>query len=62
MPRPAYPVLDPEFVSLADASRLLCLGKTKLHEPISTKQLETLKVGKKRLVRLRSIRNFDAAA
>ena len=63
MPTLAKPVeLDPEFVSLTEASRLLSLGKTTLHKLINEGRLDTLKCGKKRLVRLRAIRDFGKAA
>lgn len=59
MSRPATPIaLEPEFVSLTQASQLLGLGKTTIHKLINEGRLETLKCGKKRLVRLRAIRNF----
>jgi excisionase family DNA binding protein len=54
--------LDPEFVTVNEASRLLSLGKTKTFELIRTGALDTTKCGKKRLVRLRSIRNFGRTA
>ena len=48
--------LDPEFVSVNEASRLLSLGKTKTFQLIATGELDTVKAGKKRLVRLRTPR------
>ena len=54
--------LDPEFVSINDASRLLSLGRTKLHELIAAGALESVKAGKRRLIRLRSIRQFGREA
>jgi excisionase family DNA binding protein len=54
--------IEPEFVSVTEASRLLSLGKTKTFELIAAGVLDTTKAGKKRLVRLRSIRDFGRAA
>ena len=56
------PVPEPEFVSVNEASRLLSLGKTKTFELIASGALESAKAGKKRLVRLRSIREFGREA
>lgn len=58
----APPALDPEFVSTTEASRLLSLGRTKTFELIATGELESVKAGKKRLIRLRSIREFGREA
>jgi excisionase family DNA binding protein len=58
--KPAVP--EPEFVSVSEASRLLSLGKTKTFELIADGDIETIKVGRKRLIRLRSIRNLGRAA
>ena len=53
---------EPEFVSLTEARRLLCVGKTTIHKLINQGQLATVKCGKKRLVRLSVIRNFGRSA
>lgn len=63
MPRKTFASeLDPEFVSINDASRLLSLGRTKLHELIAAGELDSVKAGKRRLIRLRSIRDFGREA
>jgi excisionase family DNA binding protein len=54
--------LEPVFVTVAEASRLLSLGRTKLHELMRNGVLESVKADKKRLVRLRSIREFGRVA
>ena len=56
------PVPEPEFVSVNEASRLLSLGKTKTFELIAAGELESVRAGKKRLIRLSSIRNFGREA
>ena len=56
------PVPEPEFVSVNEASRLLSLGKTKTFELIRNGTLVSVKFGKARRVRLRSIRSIGQAA
>lgn len=54
--------LEPEFVSTTEAQRLMGLGRTKTFELIADGTVESIKIGKKRLVRLRSIRQLGRAA
>jgi excisionase family DNA binding protein len=48
--------IEPEVVSVAEARVLTNLGTTKIYELIADKQLETLRIGRRRLIRLKSIR------
>ena len=62
VPNTAPPALDPELVDPREASRLLSLGKTKTFELIRNGTLESVKIGKARRVRLRSIRSLGHVA
>lgn len=54
--------MDPIFVSIAEAGRMLGLGKTSLYELIGEGKLETKQIGRRRLVLVSSIRQFAEAA
>ena len=54
--------IEPEWVSVNTAERVTDLGKTKLYELIRDKVIESRKVGKRRLLRLQSLRNLGQAA
>lgn len=54
--------MDPIFVSIADAQRMLGLGKTSLYSLIADNKLETKQIGRRRLVVVSSIRQFADAA
>jgi hypothetical protein len=46
---------DREYVSVAETMRLTDLGRTKIYELLAHDQLQSVKVGKRRLVVRRSI-------
>lgn len=55
--------MDPVLCSIADAARVLGIGKTKTYELIGGGQLECVTIGTRRLVKVASInRLVDAAA
>lgn len=54
--------IEPEWVSVDEGERITDLGKTKIYELIRDKVIESRKVGKRRLLRLRSLRNLGQAA
>jgi len=47
--------LQPRLVSIPKAAELLGIGRTKLYEILDEKLLETVTIGTRRLVTLRSI-------
>ena len=47
--------LEPEFVTVAQASSITNLGKTKLYELIADGTIKSTKIGKARRLRLRSV-------
>lgn len=49
--RPVEPVL----ISVKDAANTLSLGRTKIYELINDGQLETIKLGSRRLVKVASV-------
>ena len=55
-------VLEPEFVTFNEGKRLLGVGDTKLRELCRDGVIDSVKAGKKRLIRLRSVRQFNGAA
>lgn len=48
--------------SQAEAAKMLAIGKTKLGELVSTGQIETFRIGTRRLVKIASILRFVAVA
>jgi len=54
------PLLDPVTVRIPEAMRLLGLGRSKLYELIGDGSIVTIKVGRSRLVVMRSIHDFVA--
>lgn len=53
--------MDPIFVSIREAARLLGLSRSRVYELLNEGALETKKVGVRRLVRVSSIREFAEA-
>lgn len=47
-------------VSVAEACRLIGIGRTKVYELIKERRLETVKLGRRTLVKVRSIRTLLA--
>jgi predicted transcriptional regulator len=55
--------MKPLMVGVADASRMVGLSRSRLYEMMATKEIETRKVGRRRLVLVRSLeRLVDEAA
>lgn len=54
--------IEPVLISIADASRALGIGKTKMYELISKNALTTVQIGTRRLVTLQSVRAFGGEA
>jgi len=53
--------MEPEVVSVAEARTITRLGETKIYELIGTGQLASVKIGRRRLIRLDSIRRLTGA-
>jgi len=53
-----YINVDPILCSQAEAGRMLAIGKTKLGELIAQGELESVRIGSRRLVRIESIQNL----
>jgi len=47
--------MDPICVSIAEACKLLGIGRTKAYQLLHSQSLESICVGRRRLVKLRSI-------
>jgi len=47
--------MDPVLCSIAEAARSLGIGKTKAYELIQAQKLETITIGTRRLVKVKSI-------
>lgn len=54
--------MDPVTVTVADARRALGIGNTKIYELIGAGRLETIKIGRRTLVKTASIRQLVDAA
>ena len=54
--------IEPEWVTVSQTEAISNLVKTKIFELIRSRTLDSIKVGKKRLIRLRSIRDLGRAA
>jgi hypothetical protein len=54
--------IEPEWGTIEDVKVVTSLGKTKLYELIAAGTLESITVGKRRLVRLASARALGKAA
>ena len=50
--------LKPMLCSISDAGKSLGLGRSKIYELISEERLETVTIGRRRLVRVESIRTL----
>ncbi|OJY67141.1 MAG: hypothetical protein BGP16_18290 [Sphingobium sp. 66-54] len=50
--------MDPVLCSIADAARLLGIGKTKTYELIDAGQLATVAIGVRRMVTVESIKRL----
>ncbi|WP_267394973.1 MULTISPECIES: helix-turn-helix domain-containing protein [unclassified Sphingomonas] len=53
--------MQPEAVSVADAAKIIGLGMTKTYELVNAGTLHSIKIGRRRLVRVDSIRQLVAA-
>lgn len=50
--------MQPFTISVTDAAKALSLGRTSIHALISSGRLETIKIGRRRLVKVDSIRQL----
>ena len=48
--------MDALLIGILDAARMLGLGRSKIYELISIGRLETVTIGRRRLVRIESVR------
>lgn len=48
--------MEPILCSQAEAGKMLAIGKTKLGELISSGQIETVRIGTRRLVKISSLK------
>jgi excisionase family DNA binding protein len=48
--------VPPELLNISDAARTACISRSKLYEFIGTGELPTVKLGKRRLVRVEALR------
>lgn len=53
--------MEPLFASVVDASRLLGVGRTTLYRLIGEGQLETVKIGRRRLIKTVSLHRLANA-
>lgn len=51
-------VMQPMLCSQAEAGKMLAIGKTKLGELISSGQIETVRIGTRRLVKISSLKRL----
>ena len=55
--------MDAIFISIADAARTLSVGRTKLYQLVDEGRVETVRLGRRRLVKVASLRKLaDALA
>lgn len=54
--------MQPVTVSVAEAAKMIGLGLTMTYELVSEGQLDTIKIGRRRLVRVESIRRLTGSA
>lgn len=54
-------ILDRELVNIPEAARLACISRSKLYEFIGAGELPTVKIGKRRLVRVETLRAWIAS-
>ena len=50
--------MQPILCSQAEAGKMLAIGKTKLSELISSGQIETVRIGTRRLVKISSLKRL----
>jgi excisionase family DNA binding protein len=50
--------MEPLFVSITDAAKALSLGRTSIYQLINAGELETRKMGRRRLVMVASIKRL----
>ena len=50
--------MEPILCSQAEAGRMLAIGKTKLGELIADGELETIRIGARRLVKIASVKRL----
>lgn len=50
--------MEPLAISISEAIRITGLGRTNLYKHIADQSLQTIKIGRRRLVRTSSIKSF----
>jgi excisionase family DNA binding protein len=53
--------MQPEAVSVATAAQMIGIGLTKTYDLINGGQLQSVKIGRRRLIRVESIRRLTGA-
>ncbi len=53
--------MDPLTITINDARKAIGVGRTTIYSLIANGQIETVKIGRRRLVRVESIRQLVAA-
>ncbi|WP_346321639.1 helix-turn-helix domain-containing protein [Emcibacter sp. SYSU 3D8] len=51
-------ILQPILCSISEAAKALGLGRSKTYELIAAGQLETVSIGRRRLIRIESVKAF----
>ncbi len=54
--------MEQVLCSQADAQQMLAIGKTKLSELVASGQLETVRIGARRLVKIASVKQLAGGA
>lgn len=53
--------MEPMLVTIADAAKVLGLGRSKLYALLASKDLESVSIGRRRLVKMASIKALAQA-
>lgn len=53
-----YPIVETILCSQADAGKMLAIGKTKLGELIARGEIESIRIGRRRLVKIASVKRL----
>jgi excisionase family DNA binding protein len=56
--KPEVPLIEPEAISVEETCRITGLGRSKIYELLGDGTLPSVKVGKRRLVRLAAARRL----
>lgn len=53
--------MDPLLISVQEAARTLSVGRTSIYQLIKSGELETMKLGRRRLITIQSLRRLTEA-